>query len=588
MHNDDDALTSLPVSSKSKGEASFIMLATYNSRRTWVLLVCLSLCVMTQTASAFVLGAATRRHALLLPTTTTTTYLSTEGTSSTGGYLRQEGKETPAVKKNPLYPKAGDIVRYYEMDGGRADGQVLVGKISFLQKQLGQENKWLVELTELDNVGDGFYAEYPSRQRSKRKSLRPLENVSPIAASFVRSEGAYKIPRTKDELPAVRAEQYDIEGYQGPFSGENAINKSVIEADGEVYNALKGKLIRNAALAGVVGTLLANLIKGGQDAAIYATGALAGVGYLFFLSIKTDTVGSENQKLGANVSNLRFVLPVLVVTGVALYNKSLGDASPTAGSTNPFETITPEQYAAAVIGFLTYRIPLLVGQIKDALTDDSSRNEDLVLPGSAGMALKVLTQKKGAETSNALDNTIPVLLVSGPQAAGRTQLVKRLINEGNGRFVEPSRVDAVSDGAKFERLESRDEFLQIDPTGRYGVTKDGILNAGTAGESVVVVDADVDLARKLTKVSGARLIGVWVGLDSTDKFESRLKEKVQSGEIEIPPDETEESVIRAKIREIVKDIEYGIVSGIFEFTILNDNPEESIKELKTAADYCFA
>jgi hypothetical protein len=145
----------------------------------------------------------------------------------------------------------------------------------------------------------------------------------------------------------------------------------------------------------------------------------------------------------------------------------------------------------------------------------------------------------------------------------------------------------VSNGATFDRLESRGEFIQVDPSGRYGVTKEGILNAGIPGESVVVVDADVDLAKRLTKVSGARLIGVWVGLDSTEKFETRLRQQLESGEIEIPTDETEESVIRAKIREVVKDIEYGIVSGIFEFTILNDNPEESIKELKAAAEYCF-
>jgi len=546
------------------------------------MLVGICFCLLSRTASAFLLCPPR-----LIPTTQSPRTTSRIVVSAQGGYSRQQERETPAPKKNLLYPKAGDIVRFYEMDGGRADGQVKVGKISFIQKQLGkEENKWLVELTELDNVGDGYYAEYPSRQRSKRKSLRPLEEVAPIAASFVRSENAFKIPRTMDEQPAVRAERYDVKGYEGPFSGDSAIDKTVIEADGELYNALKGELIRNAALVGLVGTLITNLIKGGQDAIIYGAGALAGVGYLFFLSIKTDTIGSENQKIGANVSNLRFVLPVLVVTGVALYNKSLGDASPTAGSTNPFETITPEQYAAAVIGFLTYRLPLVAGQIKDALKDESS-DDNLVLPGSAGLAIKALTQKQGSGTKSDLDSMTPVLLVSGPRAAGRTELVRRLIEEGNGRFVEPTPVDAVSNGATFDRLESRGEFIQVDPSGRYGVTKEGILNAGIPEESVVVVDADVDLAKRLTKVSGARLIGVWVGLDSTEKFETRLRQQLESGEIEIPTDDTEESVIRAKIREVVKDIEYGIASGIFEFTILNDNPEESIKELKAAAEYCF-
>ena len=60
-----------------------------------------------------------------------------------------------------------------------------------------------------------------------------------------------------------------------------------------------------------------------------------------------------------------------------------------------------------------------------------------------------------------------------------------------------------------------------------------------------------------------------------------------SREISIPEDETRESIVRAKIREIVRDIEYGIVSGVFEFTILNDDPEDSLKQLKAAAEYSF-
>ena len=526
---------------------------------------------------------------MLLPSRYSTRYFMSS--ASNEGYSRQDEQAVKVAGKQPLYPKAGDIVRYYDMDGGRADGEVLVGKISFLQRQLssgGAPDKWLVELTELENVGDGYYAEYPSRQRSKRKAMRPLEEIAPIAASFVRGENAFKVPRTAGGDPSVRADQYDIEGYLGPFTGENAINKDVLIQDGEVYSALKFKLIRNAAIAGVVGTLIADLVKGTQDALIYAVGAAAGVAYVYFLSVKTDTVGSENAKLGSNVSNIRFVLPVLVVTGVALYNKSLGDANPMAGSTNPFETITPEQFGAAILGLLTYRIPLFLGQIQDFL--GSGSEEELTLPGSVGVAMKMAQEGASTGSVQTLSDTdalTPILVVSGPQATGRSSLVKQLVAEGDGRFVEPKRVEALSDGATFERLMNRGDFLEMDPNESWGVTREGIMTAAKRGESVVVVDADVDLAKKLATISGARLIGVWVGLDSVDKFESRLQTQIESGEIEIPPDETEESVIRAKVREIVKDIEFGIVSGMFEFTILNDNPEESIKELKTAAAYCF-
>jgi guanylate kinase len=179
-----------------------------------------------------------------------------------------------------------------------------------------------------------------------------------------------------------------------------------------------------------------------------------------------------------------------------------------------------------------------------------------------------------------------VLLVSGPQAAGRSELVQRLISESEGKLVPPRAMDRVEDGAKFELVESRNELLIVDSSGRYGVTKDGILNGAPPG-SVVVVDADVATVKRLQKVPGARLIGVWVGLDATEKFELRLQGQLKTGELVIPEDEDKTSFLRAKIKEIVKDIEYGIVSGVFEFTILNDDVEDSMQQLREAAEYCF-
>ena len=48
-------------------------------------------------------------------------------------------------------------------------------------------------------------------------------------------------------------------------------------------------------------------------------GVVASLGYLFFLGVKTDTIGEPDAKLGANVSNLRFAMPVLVLVGVVLF-----------------------------------------------------------------------------------------------------------------------------------------------------------------------------------------------------------------------------------------------------------------------------
>ena len=386
------------------------------------------------------------------------------------------------------------------------------------------------------------------------------------------------------------------------------VDPEVVRADGENYQQIKASLLRNAALAGAAGTLVAELLRGPEDAVIYFAGALAGLAYLFFLSIKTDTVGSADAKLGANVSNLRFVFPPLVLVGVALNNVLRGDAGPVAVAVaaGPFSTVTPEQFGAAMIGFLTYRVPLFASQLVPVLSESAAD----VVPGSAGMAMRLAAEakKRGVDTSEldaALsggggDDLVTVLLVSGPEATGKTTLVNRLLEE-DPRFVTPVLLDRVADGAKFERCEQRGEFLEVDASGRYGLLNEGILEAAARAASaeddadgggtprVVVVDADVDLAKRLVdRLAGARLVGVWVGLDELAKVEARLRAKIAAADAAtVPEGETPESLLRAKVRRVVQDIEFGVVSGVFEFTILNEDVDASARELQEAAAYCF-
>lgn len=526
------------------------------------------------------------------------------------GYIRPEEDENAlgAITAPKLpQPKIGDVVRYFDVDGGKSEGEVLVGKISYIQPILsGPEsddgtNKWLVEIKELEDVGDGYFTEYPSRKR--RKALRKLEELAPVPASFVRSEDAFKIPLERGtNRPSPSHSGYDLVGYEGP--GAVPVNDEIVATDAEAYEAIKFSLIRNAAIAGAAGTAFAGLARDAETAVIYAAGAAAGVAYLFLLGVKTDTMGSPDAKLGKGISNLRFAFPAMVIVGVALKNSLFG-GGPSGEGAWMFSTVTSEQFAAAMIGFLTYRLPLFLNQLAPIIGETAT---DL-LPGSAGIAVRMAQEAKQkgvdvAELKSEMvidDGLIPVFLVSGPEGTGKTTLVNKLL-ESDDRFVAPTRLDRMSDGIKFERLEARDEFLQTD--GRFGLTKASILetalmaseadssdddseDAAPPQRKVVVVDADVNLAKKLASLAGARLIGVWVGLDSLEKFESRIKNKIASGAAVIPSDETEEEFLRGKVRTVVKDIEYGVVSGVFEFTILNEDVEESMTQLKEAAEYCF-
>ena len=497
-----------------------------------------------------------------------------------------DNQVTTATQKS-LHPAIGDIVRYYDLDGGRSDGQALVGKITFIQP--GGTKGWLMEVTPLEDVGDGYFAEYSSQKRRAKRTLRDIDAVSPVLASFVQSENAFKLPMLPGNVPKVRAETYDIEDYAGPVRN---VNDDVVANDLEVYGSTKNKIFKVVALTGAAGTVVTDLVRGPEDAAIYFAGAVSSLIYLFLLSVKTDTIASPEAKMGKGVSNLRFAMPLIVMMGVALYNQSRGEASPVAGK-GTFDYVTAEQFGAAILGFLTYRIPLFAVQLQEAFVDTQNSNNTkepgLTLPGSVGMALKMAqTSAADAEKAATVNRGLPtILLVSGPQATGRTELVKRLVAQGEGRFVEPTKIDQLSDPAIYERLSQRGELLT---EGRYGITKDGILSsAGSAmkDNAVVIVDASVEMSKKLTRIPGLRIIGVWVGLNSVDEFEKRLSQAIDTGTIAIEEDETRESTIRNKIREVVKEVEYGISSGVFEFTVLNDNEEASLKQLKEAAAYCF-
>jgi len=518
---------------------------------------------------------------------------------------------TPTSTRGKLpTPRIGDVVRYYDVDGGKADGQVLVGKISLIQSIISTStsslsssssssddgtNRWLVEIAEMEDVGDGYYAEYPYRKRP-RPALRKLEYIAPLPASYVRSEDAYKVPLDGKKGGAGRPlpshPGYDISGYEGPAA--IIVNENVVKTDGEAYDQIKFALLRDAAFAGLAGVAFVGLSSGLEYASIYAAGAAAGVGYLYLLGVKTDTLGVRpDERLGSNASNVRFLLPVAVLVAVALKNAAAGDGFGGVVSPGMFSTVSPGQFGSAMIGFLTYRVPLFARQLFPVLSESIVD----IMPGSAAMAVRMVSDAKKKEGSSESDppppslsssssprddNLVTILLISGPEGTGKTTLVNRLLDEDD-RFVRPTRVDRMSDGAKFERLESRGEFLEVDGSGRYGLSREGILgaagggsgnngndsnNGGAAGtttplpsKKVVVVDADVSLARKLVDLSGARLVGVWIGLDDIDKFESLLRGKIASGKIDVPEGETEDAVLRAKVRQVVKDIEFGVVSG---------------------------
>jgi hypothetical protein len=210
-------------------------------------------------------------------------------------YVPPEVTEAREKANEPPYVKIADIVRYYDLDGGKEMGQVLVGKITYVSEKLGAAQdgikEWNVEVAELEDVGNGYFAE-PSSRKSKRTVLN-LKALAPVIASYVRSEDAFKVPtslnvKTGKAEPRVSHEGYTIEGYEG-LTTNLVVNQQVLDDDMARYNKLKNDLLRDAAIAGLIGAVIAQATRGTEDAICYTLGAAAGAGYLFLLSLKVRT-----------------------------------------------------------------------------------------------------------------------------------------------------------------------------------------------------------------------------------------------------------------------------------------------------------
>merc|ERR1711862_718143 len=81
--------------------------------------------------------------------------------ASESNYQRLTETSTTKEKDPRPFPKIGDVVRYYELDGGKVDGQILVGKISFIQQRNSENGydapEFLIDIAELDDLGNGYY-----------------------------------------------------------------------------------------------------------------------------------------------------------------------------------------------------------------------------------------------------------------------------------------------------------------------------------------------------------------------------------------------------------------------------------------------
>lgn len=102
---------------------------------------------------------------------------------------------------------------------------------------------------------------------------------------------------------------------------------------------------------------------------------------------------------------------------------------------------------------------------------------------------------------------------------------------------------------------------------------------------VCIVDAARPLVNALMGVADVALIGVWVSLDSIEAIEDRIRTTLTSGAgAKDSPDL--DSDVRGMVRQAVVDIEFGVMSGVFDFTVINNSDEqESMETIRRAVEF---
>ena len=146
--------------------------------------------------------------------------------------------------------------------------------------------------------------------------------------------------------------------------------------------------MQDALLFGAAGSVVTTATQGVDEGLTFAVGVLVGVGYLLLLEFKVDRIDSPSSGPLAGLGNLlefsRFLLPVFFVLGLAVKNAFDHAAD---GPQEVFNLVPKDQFLAAILGFLSYRVPLLYSELKNVFTDDAVLE---VLPGSIAKTVQMV------------------------------------------------------------------------------------------------------------------------------------------------------------------------------------------------------
>lgn len=461
-----------------------------------------------------------------------------------------------------VVPRPGDIVLY----PGRWRDEEKVGLVDGV-RYVEYRSSYNVDVLEMNDIGGGLYA-VQGGLRGKSKRWFDVGDVRVAAGATYNSQlDAYRVENVKT-------------GYKEVVEDEEARERALAE-----YEELKQKMLAEAAFAACGGAALAYLFLGSQISSAFGIGGVAGFGYLLILQRSVDNLG----KVPSAFFLFRYAMPALPFLLLSLKTARIYHGF--HGPINILNAIPRQEAVAAILGFLTYKVPVLRRTGSEVLKSLATVERG----GTMGMAanIAVTAARTFSPSGSSPDHlTSPqkktILVFAGPSGVGKSTLINRLMDSypsglafsvsHTTRDPREGEVDGVDynfiSKEEFESKIASDDFIEYAQVHEYyyGTSYQAVEDIAAQG-SLCVLDVDVQGVESLRRRALSLnwdLKFIWVAPPSLDALRERLMQRHS---------ETESS-LKLRLEDAQKEMEYAATHNVFDLTLINDNIDSAYRELK--------
>jgi guanylate kinase len=330
------------------------------------------------------------------------------------------------------------------------------------------------------------------------------------------------------------------------------------------YDSLKKNWLRKVVVIDLLGFTLISF--GSLRLAVdFSWGSIFGFLYLRLLMDRVDNLGKDSINfMRSAISSTRLLLPFAAIGAQLVFSSAVADGS--------ISSLSAWNIIFTMVGFSSYRMPVL-------------------FPTGMTLFHSLQTLSKNTETdkkflsSKSMEKLPSCIVLAGPSGVGKSTFIRKLLYDFPNIFgfsiSHTTRLprEHEKDGISYYFI-SKEKFLEDVSNGKfieyaqvhgnfYGTSFESV-NRVVENRKICLLDLDIQGVQAVKK-SSMRAMFIWIAAPSMEALESRLRKRKS---------ETEES-IQARLSTAKEEILFALRSGIFDYTVINDDFDRAYEDLKS-------